>query len=233
MTIKRMPATITTITDLSPTAREVTLQLPEPLGFVPGAFVNVFMYVDGTRMRRAYSISSDEAVQDMITFSIRKGSVGGMSERFWYADIEQTPLEIMGPLGLNTADKITGTKIFLFGFGIGVSVIKGLLPHLLRRSEVTELTVMTGSRSESEMLYKDYFEQLARQDPRLRVKMVVSQPFDNTYPLKGHMQDHMNDLDVSDASVYICGSKAAAESLKAVIEKREGLPREVFLEVFD
>lgn len=233
MTIQRMTARIEEITDLSPTAREVTLRLPEPLHFIPGAFVNVFMDHAGTRMRRAYSISSDEDIHDRITLSIRKGSEGGMSERFWDKGIEQVSLDIMGPLGLNTADKITGTKVFLFGFGIGVSVIKGLLPHLLRREDITQITVMTGSRNETELLYKDFFEAAASSDSRLNVSMVLSQPLDPAYPLKGHLQDYVNGLNVSDGSVYICGSKEATESLKAAILSTGHKPREFLLEAFD
>lgn len=233
MTIKRMAAVISAVTDISPTAREVTLRLPEPLGFVPGAFVNVFMDSDGTRLRRAYSISSDEDNQNTITLSIRKGSVGGMSERFWDKNIERVPLQLMGPLGLNTADKITGTNVFLFGFGIGVSVVKGLLPHLLRRKDITQITVMTGSRSDQEALYRDFIEDASMHDPRLRVKMVLSQPSDGAYPFKGHLQDHLDGLDFTDASVYICGSKAATESLKDAIQKRDFRVREFLLEAFD
>lgn len=233
MTIQRMTARIEEITDLSPTAREVALRLPEPLHFIPGAFVNVFMDHAGNRMRRAYSISSDEDIHDRITLSIRKGSEGGMSERFWDKGIEQVSFDIMGPLGLNTADKITGTKVFLFGFGIGVSVIKGLLAHLLRRKDITHITVMTGSRNETEMLYKDFFEAAASNDPRLNVSMVLSQPLDPVYPFKGHLQDHISGLDVSDASVYICGSKSATESLKAVILSTGQEPCEFLLEAFD
>lgn len=228
-----MPARIRKVTTLSPTAKEVTLQLPESLGFLPGAFVNVFMEHNGARMRRAYSVSSDEDVQNTITLSIRKGSVGGMSERFWDKGVEQVPLEIMGPLGLNTADKITGTKVFLFGFGIGVSVIKGLLPHLLRRDNITKITVLLGSRSEEEVLYRNFFEGLSVRDPRLVLRMVISRPLDSTYPFQGHLQDHVNGLDFEDASVYICGSKVAVESLKAKIEEGSSKPKEFLLEAFD
>ena len=228
-----MAAHISAVTDISPTAREVTLRLPEPLDFVPGAFVNVFMDSSGTRLRRAYSISSDEDDQDTVTLSIRKGSAGGMSERFWDENIERVPLQIMGPLGLNTADKITGTNVFLFGFGIGVSVIKGLLPHLLRRKDIRQITVMTGSRNENEALYRDFIEDASMRDSRLSVKMVLSQPSDVAYPFKGYLQDHLGGLDFTDASIYICGSKAAAESLRDTIQKKESKVREFLLEAFD
>ncbi|KND49275.1 MAG: CDP-4-dehydro-6-deoxyglucose reductase [Parcubacteria bacterium C7867-008] len=228
-----MTAHIAAANDISPTAREVVLDLPEPLNFIPGAFVNVFMEIEGVRARRAYSISSDETIQDVITLTIRKGSLGGMSERFWDESITAIPVEIMGPLGLNTSDKISGTRVFLFGFGIGVSVIKGLLPHLLRRKNLKEITVMIASRNEEEALYKEFFEEQLIHNPHLKLKMVLSQPFDPKYPYKGHLQDHINGLDFTDASIYICGSKVATESLRDAIENEGKKVGEFFLEAFD
>ena len=41
--IKKFSGIITAVTDLSPTAREVTIQPSEPIDFVAGSFVNVFI----------------------------------------------------------------------------------------------------------------------------------------------------------------------------------------------
>lgn len=233
MILRRMPATITRVTDLSPTAREVELALPGPLDFLPGSFVNVFMTIDGQKMRRAYSISSDDGDQDRIALTIRRGSVGGMSERFWDLDIEDRPLEIMGPLGINTADKITKQRIFLFMFGIGVSVAKGIIEHLLKRTEVTSVTLVTGSRSEEEILYREYFEALARSDGRLQVRFVVSRPVDPHYPYRGHIQNHIQDLDFHNSTVYLCGTLAACQELKSAIENATDEQPEFLIEAFD
>lgn len=221
------------MTDLSPSSREVTLGLPEPLGFLPGAFVNVFMNHEGQRMRRAYSVSSDDSKQNEISLSIRKGSAGGMSERFWDENIQHTRLEIMGPLGVNTVDKITATRVFLFAFGIGVSVIKGLLPSLLRRDDITQVTILTGSRSEAEILYKDFFQEIAAQDARVSVGFVVSRPADASYPLVGYIHDHVKDLDFQNSTVYLCGPKKACESLRRVIEESPGKASQFLIEAFD
>ncbi len=232
MNIRRMPARIARMSDLSPSAREVTLTLPEPLGFTPGAFVNVFLTESGQKMRRAYSISSDEARQGEITLSIRKGSAGGMSERFWDSNIGTAAIEIMGPLGLNTADKIQRPRVFLFAFGIGVSVVKGILHHLLNRTDITEVTVVTGSRNEEEILYRDFFEEMRRKDSRLSVRYVLSRPKDSSYPWQGYIQDHVGTFDFTSASVYLCGAKAACAAVKDAIEARGSHPQ-FLIEAFD
>ncbi len=231
MTIKKLPARISRIVDLSRSAREVTITLPEPIAFAPGAFVNVFMDREGTRERRAYSISSSALQQERIALTIRKGSIGGMSERFWEPDIRTTPLSVMGPLGLNTIDRITKSRVFLFGFGIGVSVVKGLAEALLARSDLAELTIVTGSRTEDDILYKQFFDSL--HDPRLTIRFVVSRPTNPQYRYGGYIQDHVADFDFSHATAYLCGQGSACAALRETIEESNPTDIQFLVESFD
>ncbi len=231
MTIKRMNARISKLVDLSGSAREVTITLPESIDFIPGAFVNVFMEREGKKERRAYSIASSATQQRQIALAIRKGSVGGMSERFWEPSIQDVPLSIMGPLGLNTIDKIHKPRVFLFGFGIGVSVVKGLAEALLARPSLTELTIVTGSRTEDEILYKHFFDSL--HDSRVTTRFVVSRSVDPLYPYRGYIQDHVADLDFSDSSVYLCGQGSACATLQESIKASGATDVEFLVESFD
>lgn len=234
MTIQQMKASVHSTTDLSPSAREVTLTLPQPLNFSPGAFVNVFVTRNGKRERRAYSISSDYKSQKEIALSIRRGSgEKSLSPVFWKEGVENLDVSIMGPLGLNTAEKIEHTKVFLFGFGIGVSVIKSLAQYLLDQDDIEEVIVALGSRTEEEMLYKEFFELLAEQDVRLKLRFVLSRPHDASYPYKGHLQDFIDDFDFNDSSVYLCGQGAACLSLRDAIEAKKPKEVQFLIESFD
>jgi NAD(P)H-flavin reductase len=115
----------------------------------------------------------------------------------------------MGPLGLNTADKITRPRVFLFAFGIGVSVVKGLVHHLLAQAGTEEVIIVTGSRTEEEILYKDFFESIAREDARVSTRFVLSRPMNESYPYAGYLHEHIADYDFTNATVYICGSTGA------------------------
>jgi NAD(P)H-flavin reductase len=231
MTLQKLPAQMVGNTDLSHTAKEITLRLAKPLPFKPGAFFNVFMERDGERKRRAYSISSHYGTQDEVKLSIRKGSKGGMSEAFWEPGIQDAAFEVMGPLGLNTADKIRHSRVFLIGFGIGVSVVKSVLHYLLDHDEAKEIWVITGNRSEEEVLYKEFFERI--DDPRVRTRFVLSRPHDSQYPFRGYIPEHVGDLDFSDSTVYICGQKKAAEALKETILASGARDVQFLIEAFD
>lgn len=233
MTLTRMQATVVEVTDLSDRAREVTLALPRPLGFLSGAFVNVFIPHEGVQARRAYSISSSPMVQDSIALTIRRTLPTSPSNVFWQPDIIGRSFEIMGPLGLNTIDHVTRDRVYLVGFGIGVSVVKGMLHGLLERKEVKDIWVITGSRSEDEVLYKELFETESTKDTRVHTRFVISRPESDSYPYTGYVQEHLSDFDFTDATVYLCGQSKACEAVQADIEKRHPYGVEFLLEAFD
>lgn len=220
MKIKKISAKITEIKELSQTAREVHIDLSENLDFIPGSFVNVFIEHEGENMRRAYSVSSDSTEQKQITISVRKKPEGKVSKLFWLDDIIGKTITVMGPMGLNTTDKISEKKVFLFSFGIGISVIKGVLHSLLERPD-TEITIFTQDRNEDELLYNEFLQQIRAENPsRVDVRRIISDPERSGYPLVGTIQDYLTGVAFDNSCVYICGPEKACESLKETIEAK-------------
>lgn len=229
--IKKIAATITAVTDLSLTARAVTLTLSEPMAFSAGSFVNVFIPVHGAQERRAFSISSSETVADQITISIRLNPKGTVSPIFWQTDIVGTKIEVMGPLGLNTASRMSGNKVFLFGFGVGAGVVKSLADHFVHTPAATALTIITGNRSAEEILHQDYFDSLANY-PNITVTYVVSQSLPGSTYKVGYIQDHIDALDFSKSLVYVCGQEIACQTVVEKIKNKQPEHCQFFIEGF-
>jgi len=230
--IKKIPATITAVRDLSETAREVELTLSEPLEFLAGCFVNVFVPHEEKVSRRAYSISSSDKDSNMFTLTIRRSLNGEVSPLFWREDIVGTEVEVMGPLGLNTADKMLNHKVFLFGFGVGAGVVKSLAEHFVGDDNVTELVVMTGSRTDAEVIYQDWFDALADKYPKLKVTYVVTDPTENSPYPKGFIQDHITQYDFNQADVYVCGQEVACNGLQEKVKSFQPVDCKFFVEAF-
>lgn len=232
MSIKKLTGTITNIVDLSATAKDVTVSLPENIDFKPGSFVNLFMDINGEKVRRAFSISSSDKVQNTVSFSIRESLQGVMSPVFWKSDQTGVTVELMGPLGLNTADKMHSENVYLFAFGVGAGVVKSLLDHFADRKEVTKIVVMTGSRSEDEILHKDYFDSIAQTHPHIEVRHVVSQPAVKGIFREGYIQDHIGGIDFNNSDVYACGQEVACDGLVAKIKEQNPQNCNFFIEAF-
>lgn len=232
MSIKKMTGTIKSVIDLSNTAKEVAIALPENLNFQPGSFVNIFMNINGQVVRRAFSISSFDTVQNEISISVRLSPNGLMSPVFWQKDLCGEIIELMGPLGLNTADKMNAGKICLFGFGIGAGVIKSLLDHFVHQEKVKQIILMTGSRSEEDILHKAYFDNIALGNQRVTVRHVISQPSVQGIFREGYIQDHIESVDFNDTDVYVCGQQIACDQLVEKINAQNPSNCTFFIEAF-
>ncbi|MFA5299194.1 MAG: FAD-binding oxidoreductase [Lutibacter sp.] len=240
MAIKKLSGTITKITDLTETSKEVEISLPENLDFIPGAFVNFFMDIGGEKVRRAYSISSSNSEQNKITVSIRLSPNGKMTPLFWQNDLTDTQVELMGPLGLNTADKMRSAKIYLFGFGIGAGVVKSLADYFVNKKDVEKVTIITGSRFENEIIYKDYFDNLAKAGgagsaggpEKVSVDYIISRPAENSPFKKGYIQNHLENFDFNNSDVYVCGQESACNELIEKVKASNPTDCQFFIEGF-
>lgn len=240
MTIKKMNATITNISDLTPTAKEVTLHLEKPLDFIPGSFVNVFMEIDGEKVRRAYSISSGDPSALEITITVRLNKEGKMTPLFWKEGLVGTQVEIMGPLGLNTFDKMKQETLYLFAFGIGAGVVKSLAQAAVESHHVKKLIIVTGSRTEEDVLYKGFFDSLVSKNnlenkksgKEMIIDYVLSQGSDDPLYKKGYIQHHIDLFDYNNSDVFVCGQETACEELVHVIKTKNPIGCEFFVEGF-
>ncbi len=229
--MKKLTAQITHIEDLSKTAKAITLTLPERIDFIAGQFVNIFMDINGEKVRRAFSISSTDSDQSKISLSIRESLKGIMSPLFWQKDLTGTTIELMGPLGLNTADKMESKNAYLFAYGVGAGVVKSVLDHVIAKGIATRVVVMTGSRSDDEIIHQDYFDAMANAHPFIEVRHVISQPSEKGFRI-GYIQDHLEGIDFNNADVYACGQEVACNSLVEKIKAQNPENCHFFIEAF-
>lgn len=232
MNIKKTFGTIKSVTNLSATAKEILIDLDTPLNFIAGGFVNVFMDIAGEKTRRAYSISSSDDEQQSISIAVRLSPEGKMSPLFWKNNLVGEKLELMGPLGLNTAEKMHHKKVYLFAFGIGAGVVKSLADHFSNSDQAREIVIMTGSRSEEEILYKNYFDALATKNKNVKVAYIISKPNETSLLQKGYIQDNIKGFDFNKSDVYVCGQEAACHELVQKIKDTDPADCDFFIEGF-
>ncbi len=171
------------------------------------------MNVGGATVRRAFSISSSDSIQNMVSISMRESKNGVLSPLFWEKDLTGTHIELMGPLGVNTGDAMYAPSAYLFAYGVGAGVVKSILDHLIRNGTKKRIVVMTGSRAENEILHREYFDSVAKNYPSVEVRHVLSQPEEGSGFRKGYIQDHLDGIDFNSSDVYACGQEIACTSL--------------------
>lgn len=232
MSIQIQEGAISNVTDLTKTAKEVIITLTNALLCPPGSFVNFFIELSGAPVRRAYSVVNASTEQRTITLSIRHSLNGMVTPEFWKDDIIGRKVRVMGPLGLNTANKLSHTTVHLFAYGIGAGVIKAIAEYSLKNPTVTTVTITTGSRNEEDIVYKTYFDEIAKNNPHVTVKYVISDPLDQSYPFKGYVQDHLEGLSFDDSDIYMCGQEKACDALLEKIKATNPQNTSFFVEAF-
>ncbi len=75
------------------------------------------------------------------------------------------------------------------------------------------IVVITGSRSEDEILHKEYFDHIIATHPHVEIRYAISQPEVQTGFRKGYIQDNIEGIDFSDADIYACGQEVACNDL--------------------
>lgn len=232
--IKRVAGEVVGVTDLSPTARDVRVRLEDDFPFDPGAFVNVFAEVGGETLRRAYTISSDGANPREISLTVRRVIDGRLSPIFWADGAIGQRVEVMGPLGKNTTSRMRGRKVRLFGFGVGVSAVKALAHRFAGDPACEDLAIVNGSRTEGEILYREFFENLhaARPEAVRAPRFAVARPESPGYPCPGYVQAHIGDIDFDAADVLICGPGVACEALAGAIRAKAPANLNLLVESF-
>lgn len=193
--------------------------------------MNLFVEHEGTMIRKAFSMSSSAAESASISLSIRLSPTGELTPILWKENYTGRRVKLMGPLGMNTADKMTSDHVFLFGFGVGAGVVKSLADSIARRPTLESLMIVTGNRSVDEILHKDYFDELAENNSKVRVSYVVSDKEQTSFPV-GYIQDHVLDYAYNDADVYMCGQTVACVALEAAIKATNPRNCRFFIEDF-
>jgi len=232
MNIKKTTGEIISVINLSKTAKDIKIKLLDPIDFIAGSFVNVFIDINGEKVRRAYSISSSSCIKDTINLTIRLSPEGTMTPFFWNNNMIGRTVELMGPLGLNTVDKMKQNKIYLFGFGVGAGVVKSIADYFSKIKTIENITIITGNRTEDEILYKDYFDKLVKDFKNISVTYVVSRIHDGAKIPNGYIQDHIDGFDFNNSDVYICGGEASCNDLTNKIKSMNHDNCNFFIESF-
>lgn len=176
--------------------------LTAPLYFIPGQFVIIyFTQQNGMKVKRSYSIASDNAEDMHVELCVTIKEKGIASTTFMEAKIGAS-FEIEGPYGRFCVQNDDDT-IILVAAGSGIAPFRSMLYDLARKQK--KVTLIYGFRTENDYLYKNELEKLHSE--RIKIIPTASQPKNGwvgdvgrvTVTVKKHLKpDHQK--------VFICGA---------------------------
>jgi NAD(P)H-flavin reductase/ferredoxin len=199
------------------------LDMPEPLRFYAGQFVE--LEVPGRPgIWRSYSLATPPSSRRRLGFVVKHiadGQFSGQLDSFR----EGTPVQLRGPYGtgyLRDGDR----PVVLVATGAGISPILSILSHAAEREDKRSFSLFYGARSRADLVMAERLEQLGA-ELDLATTITLSQPTDEcrwTGP-RGRVttvvQRQVDDASAFDA--YLCGKPEMCDSIALLLEAK-GIP---------
>ncbi len=218
---QRISAVIETIRQLKDDVAEYTFRFvtPDRVDYKAGQFILVKIK-DNPEMFRAYSISSFNEDGRSVSVTVKRVpngyGTGLISENFKEGDA----VILDGPMGRDIVVNKNDKKVLLVGGGIGITPFVPIVRDLIENpGAVTEFKLLYGANKEDELIYSDSFERMETENSAFEFRKIIA--FDENWTgRKGFVTDHMEDIDLSEYKVYMCGPPPM---VNASIRKLEAL----------
>jgi ring-1,2-phenylacetyl-CoA epoxidase subunit PaaE len=221
---------------------DIPSELTETFKYKQGQYITFKLNVDGTELRRSYSICSNPFSNEMLKVAIKQTKNGWGSVYLNQKVNVGDALEVMAPMGgfyseLNSNNK---KNYYLFAGGSGITPMLSIIKAVLSLEAHSKITLFYGNLNEESIIFRNELKQLSS-DTRLTVIDILDQPANSSFPeeLKGIMDKAMlvklieKYVDVtSDADYFICGPTPMMQNAESLLKERVEDKKRVHLEYF-
>ncbi len=228
--IKTVPCRIDSIAILAPDVVEVVLRLPPAsrLQYLSGQYVDVIL----RNIRRSYSIANYPKHDGKLVLQIRHIDQGVMSQ-YWFNEARVNDLlRLEGPLGTFCLRTIDQSNLVFLATGTGIAPVRALLEELevIHHSVAGKsIHVYWGGRVPSDIYWQASFDNLS-----FRFVPVLSSGPAGWRGRTGYVQQALlnDDVDLTDAVVYACGSDAMIHSAREQLTASGLHPKKFYSDAF-
>jgi ferredoxin-NADP reductase len=226
-------AKLAEVRPLSPAVRELAFERADgaPFAFEPGQWVNLLLPGE---LKRSYSIASPPSAGSP-RFELAVTHVqGGPGSTYLHALEPGARLEVMGPQGFFTRPLASASPSLFVATGTGITPMRSMIRAALAAGDLSPLWLLFGVRHEHDVLYREELESLAERHPNVRVVFSLSQPHAGWAGRRGYVQTHVPELwrelvalgGAAPPHAYVCGLLRMVGSVRDLLRKEIGLPRQ-------
>jgi ferredoxin-NADP reductase len=234
-------ARVASVRTLTPSVRELTFERTDgrPMDFEPGQWVNMILPVavgDASDLKRSYSIASPPDGSPRFAIAVTRVQ-GGPGSTWLHAVEPGTVLGFIGPQGFFTRPAASATPSLMVATGTGVTPMRSMVLASIAAGSRTPTWLLLGVRREADLLYGEELAGIAAQHPFLRFEATLSQPEEGWSGRRGYVQTHVRGMwdelaglaagtGAGGAHVYVCGLERMVGSVRDLLRKEMGLPRQ-------
>lgn len=211
-----------------------TVRLKWPEGYDPdfktGQFITLY-WADRPDYKRAYSLSS--CALDRGFFDITVKREGKMGTRVADWAVPGDKIMVLPPTGRFLPVFEPGHHLICLAGGSGVTPFYAFTREATVRKLRTRITVLFSVRTPNDILFRDQFQELERQNPRFKFHVTCTRvPDDGSWHgLRGRVDgDFLKSLviDPERTVFYACGPNSFVEASERIVLQELSFPKEQF-----
>ena len=225
--ILRFRSKILDVINLTSSVKHLTFPVLEEFDFYPGQFISLILNKDGREIKRPYSIASQPSRKsmDLCIKIVQNGLVTPLIDGLKKGD----EIEVLGPMGDLIVKDFSKHLIFI-STGTGIGPFRSIINYLLENSFKNKITLLTGYRTEEEVLYESEFKELEKKFMNFFYHRILSR---SEKEENGYVQKLVEKNLFLNSHYYICGLKGMVNSVKDLLSEK-GIPKEnIFFEKYD
>lgn len=222
-------------------AFNVPFELKEEYQYLPGQFLTLKTVLNGTEIRRSYSICTSPLENDL-RVAIKAIPEGRFSQ---YANTQLKvgdTMEVMTPMGNfhPRLGKKDGKHYVAFAAGSGITPIMAILKTILEQEPHSIFTLFYGNRSKDSIIFREALEGLKNQHlRRFSFFHVLSQENQGIEPFFGRIDtdkcrfflEKLLEPRLID-EFFICGPEAMINDIRTTLSEKKVDPKNVHFELF-
>ena len=201
------------------------VELNGKAGFQAGQFLQVTLKTE-PELKRYLSISSSPSEQGYLEFTkkITESDFSKVLNSLKTGDY----VKIKYPFGNFTLDE-TSQKIAFISGGIGITPIRSICKFAVDKNMGTDILLIYANRTINDIAFREDFDQMQKQHPKLKVVHVLSEPSRELISRPGRVNSQVIKEDIPDyleRKFYLCGPPAMVEAMEKILSEELVLPKE-------
>jgi glycine betaine catabolism B len=145
-----------------------------PFDFLPGQYLNLTLVIEGSKVRRSYTIASAPTRAGYCEITVKREARGLSSRHLHDAIRAGDLLDVIAPAGRFTFTGDESNSIVLIAGGVGITPLMSQIRYLTDVSWPGDIYLVFSVKRERDIVFREELDTLRRRHPNLHVIITLS-----------------------------------------------------------
>ena len=206
---------------------------PVKFNYQPGQFVTLSLDINGTKVKRSYSISSTPSRPHSLEITVKRvpaptdepSAPPGLVSNWLHDNMRVgSKIEVNAPMGKFTNFANPSHKLLLISAGSGITPMMSMSRWICDTISNVDIVFLHSARSPEDIIFRQELEMMSARHPNFNLAITVTRPQlgQPWYGYTGRINDTILPAiapDYKERTVYVCGSNPFMKATKELLQK--------------